>query len=322
LCGDGVVTSGEACDDGNADPSDGCDNCQITPGFYCGSTPGKCCFAADFYDMVVNQLHLVCDDGWWVAADGSSNIDLTGVTTGNKRYDASEDFADREHVLLDHDYLQLCGTIVLEEEWLEVTADATFIIAGSIVVNNGGVLTLHDGGDHPIILIEPVCSAITIPEDGKHLNQGFLVNQGGVVEVVMANEVTKNANPHTDQTDLIPFISAYGCSNFYGEFRYDAPSIPQENNYYPLTYSYGWTNCTFTADTSDVLVNLPSCPIILLQVEDESIVIVTATHRMCAGAIAGITVGITAAAIAGVAALALLGGASSAGAAPSAYVAL
>jgi len=50
---------------------------------------------------------------------------------------------------------------------------------------------------------------------------------------------------------------------------------------------------------------------------------VTATHRMCAGAIAGVTVGVTAAAIAAIAALALFGGSgSAANAGATSYVAL
>ncbi len=30
ICGDGIVQTGEECDDGNLDPNDGCDNCTLT----------------------------------------------------------------------------------------------------------------------------------------------------------------------------------------------------------------------------------------------------------------------------------------------------
>ncbi|MFT7582808.1 MAG: MYXO-CTERM domain-containing protein [Myxococcota bacterium] len=45
LCGDGVRTDGETCDDGNTDPGDGCDRaCQEEPGYVCSSAG---CVATD-----------------------------------------------------------------------------------------------------------------------------------------------------------------------------------------------------------------------------------------------------------------------------------
>ena len=38
-CGDTIANNGEACDDGNGDPTDGCNAlCQITTNGVCGST--------------------------------------------------------------------------------------------------------------------------------------------------------------------------------------------------------------------------------------------------------------------------------------------
>jgi cysteine-rich repeat protein len=41
-CGDGIVATGEACDDGNANPADGCASCVITPGWFCSRSGGAC----------------------------------------------------------------------------------------------------------------------------------------------------------------------------------------------------------------------------------------------------------------------------------------
>jgi cysteine-rich repeat protein len=42
-CGDGVLTTGEACDDGNKSSADGCNaSCKIEPGWSCADTPSIC----------------------------------------------------------------------------------------------------------------------------------------------------------------------------------------------------------------------------------------------------------------------------------------
>ena len=41
-CGDGFVTAGEQCDDGNVDPLDGCAGCLVTPGWSCTGVPSVC----------------------------------------------------------------------------------------------------------------------------------------------------------------------------------------------------------------------------------------------------------------------------------------
>jgi len=72
-CGDGTLTSDEACDDGNKVSGDGCaSNCLIVErGFSCAS-PGKQCRAiARCGDGVVAASEM-CDDGNLVAGDGCS----------------------------------------------------------------------------------------------------------------------------------------------------------------------------------------------------------------------------------------------------------
>lgn len=43
ICGNGIVQSGEQCDDGNTNnQTDGCRNCRIAPGFSCSGSPSTC----------------------------------------------------------------------------------------------------------------------------------------------------------------------------------------------------------------------------------------------------------------------------------------
>jgi fibro-slime domain-containing protein len=73
-CGDGTLTSDEACDDGNKDSGDGCAaNCLSTePGFSCAA-PGKACVRiARCGDGLVAPTEQ-CDDGNLDLGDGCSN---------------------------------------------------------------------------------------------------------------------------------------------------------------------------------------------------------------------------------------------------------
>ena len=76
VCGDGVVSSGEECDDSNLDPGDGCDSgCQMEPGWQCESQPSTC--------------SAICGDGRLVDTedcDGeamrATNCDAVGLGAG------------------------------------------------------------------------------------------------------------------------------------------------------------------------------------------------------------------------------------------------
>jgi len=70
-CGDGIVETGEACDDGNAVSGDGCSaTCQVEKGWSC-PTPNQPCVAAKCGDGVVAGTE-TCDDGNTVSGDGCS----------------------------------------------------------------------------------------------------------------------------------------------------------------------------------------------------------------------------------------------------------
>lgn len=62
VCGDGVVSGNEACDDGNTDSGDGCDSsCQIETGWACPDA-GEACEAASCGDAIIAGDEQ-CDDG-------------------------------------------------------------------------------------------------------------------------------------------------------------------------------------------------------------------------------------------------------------------
>ncbi len=67
VCGNGKVETGEACDDSNAIPTDGCDeNCKIEDGWVCNGDPSVC-------EMVLNG----CDSVSATDMKGMSNVDIT-----------------------------------------------------------------------------------------------------------------------------------------------------------------------------------------------------------------------------------------------------
>lgn len=70
VCGDGVISGLETCDDGNTTAGDGCDaNCQVEPGWECTDEPSVCVpICGD--GIVVGPEE--CDDGNLVSGDGCS----------------------------------------------------------------------------------------------------------------------------------------------------------------------------------------------------------------------------------------------------------
>ena len=72
LCGDGVVSGTETCDDGNTASSDGCSSsCLIETGYGCGGTPSLCATVACGNGVVDGTDS--CDDGNTVSGDGCSS---------------------------------------------------------------------------------------------------------------------------------------------------------------------------------------------------------------------------------------------------------
>ena len=69
-CGDGVVVSGEECDDGNVDDGDGCSaDCRVETGWSCTGAPSRCESSCG-NGVIVGQEE--CDDGNVDDGDGCS----------------------------------------------------------------------------------------------------------------------------------------------------------------------------------------------------------------------------------------------------------
>jgi MYXO-CTERM domain-containing protein len=69
VCGDGLVASNEACDDGNLGAGDGCDGkCQREPGFRCGGMPSICVDGVCGDGLIGPGT--TCDDKNTIAGDG------------------------------------------------------------------------------------------------------------------------------------------------------------------------------------------------------------------------------------------------------------
>src|SRR5690606_4607448 len=79
LCGDGVVSAGEECDDGNSVSGDGCDQtCGEEPGYDCDDDPSQCESTCGDGERASDEA---CDDGNTRNGDGcSSTCELEGDT--------------------------------------------------------------------------------------------------------------------------------------------------------------------------------------------------------------------------------------------------
>ena len=80
-CGNGVMDQGEACDDGNKTPGDGCSAiCQIPAGWTCTGSPSVCNMAGVCGDGILGASE-ACDDMNTTGGDGCS-ADCKKVETG------------------------------------------------------------------------------------------------------------------------------------------------------------------------------------------------------------------------------------------------
>ncbi|WP_240808214.1 DVUA0089 family protein [Polyangium spumosum] len=72
VCGDGLISGAEACDDGNTAAGDGCDaSCAEEAGFMCAGEPSACTTTCG--DGIVAGME-TCDDGNTTAGDGCSDV--------------------------------------------------------------------------------------------------------------------------------------------------------------------------------------------------------------------------------------------------------
>jgi len=222
-------------------------------------------------------------------------------------------------------YFKLCGHISVTQRVI-IKNNATLYIAGPLNFDEGSRLTVETGGLLPLIIIREPCSAWVDAPLGNNLNDsGLILTENSTLEILQVTPLIVNPNINTSasQTPLVPIADVHGCTEVYGSFIYDADEIPQDNNYFPFSYAISWTNCTFNIETKDVTFTLPSCPIVWMYKMESMVNVGTATHRLCAGAVAGLSVGLgSAALIGGGAAAAMSAGGAAPAAQASPYVAL
>ncbi|HEU0035747.1 MAG TPA: Ig-like domain-containing protein [Kofleriaceae bacterium] len=107
VCGDGAIASPEQCDDGNANPGDGCSaTCTVEPGFTCAGEPSSCTTTCG--DGIAAGPE-ACDDGNAVDTDGCTSRCVTGVVCNATAFPGADRFAvdlDTGHCYLSFDAAQ------------------------------------------------------------------------------------------------------------------------------------------------------------------------------------------------------------------------
>ncbi|MFP8880861.1 MAG: DUF4215 domain-containing protein, partial [Myxococcota bacterium] len=83
VCGNGIVTTSETCDDSGTTPGDGCDaSCQIESGWMCSGAPSTC---AEVCGNGIVTTGETCDDSGTTPGDGcdaSCQIELGWSCSG------------------------------------------------------------------------------------------------------------------------------------------------------------------------------------------------------------------------------------------------
>lgn len=73
ICGNGVISGTEACDDGNTNNNDGCSStCAVEPSYECIGTPSICTLLFCGDRKISPSIGEQCDDGGTASGDGCS----------------------------------------------------------------------------------------------------------------------------------------------------------------------------------------------------------------------------------------------------------
>jgi cysteine-rich repeat protein len=75
VCGNGIIETGESCDDLNANSGDGCSNiCKVESGWKCSGQPSRCLRFKSGAGVVENQIGIQCSDGKDNDNDGAMDL--------------------------------------------------------------------------------------------------------------------------------------------------------------------------------------------------------------------------------------------------------
>lgn len=157
-CGDGVVETGEACDDSNVDGSDGCSStCTVETGWVCSGAPSVC---AQTCGNGVLDTDEVCDDGGNADSDGCSaacavetgyfcsgapSVCMALTTCGDGQYEATAPTATTDRACA---ACTTCTAPMVEVSACSATADTVCGAEGDAGVADGGIA--HMAGDASI----------------------------------------------------------------------------------------------------------------------------------------------------------------------------
>ena len=300
VCGDGSVTTGEQCDDGNTESGDGCtSSCVVEDNFVCPIPGEACCFGGGgrLMDRFQSSMGVVCRDGFWMRND------LSKRDTDHKIVLSSSE----QLVINGDNHLRFCGTLSIQNSGIVISEDGILTVAGHIEVADEGSLSVTTKTAYPRVNILPPCRVLLgLGYDER--DSGLNVLSGGTVEVVQNSPIPVNSNPSLANANIRPIMNINGCVRYNGRFHFVAQGIPYTENYFPLSNSTSWTDCLFEVDPNHVSSTLPGCPILGIDHSDSFVRVISGTHNMCPGAIAGLVVGLVAAVVlAGIAAFLLLG---------------
>jgi hypothetical protein len=96
-CGDGLVTGSEACDDGNAEPGDGCERCKIEDNWACDdAAPSACSCVAGYQD---NDRDGTCNVDCDNAALDCGARGACNDSSGSALCDCDRGYQDNDHAL-------------------------------------------------------------------------------------------------------------------------------------------------------------------------------------------------------------------------------
>jgi cysteine-rich repeat protein len=146
VCGDGTIAAPETCDDGNANPGDGCSAaCQLEPGFSCTGTPTVCASICNDGIVVAGEA---CDDGNPVDTDGCTTQCQLGTVCTAAAFPGGNDFA--VDPATGHCYVSFDGT------------QTTFAGAEAACVGTGGYLTTITSASEQLV-VESVLNPLENP---------------------------------------------------------------------------------------------------------------------------------------------------------------
>ena len=172
LCGDGIVSAGESCDDTNAFPGDGCENCLLVDAnTVCLGSPSQCAATLVFADSFDNGPNGWGQEGvsgkWQQAADGTGDTAWQLIPNS---------LAQTDTMLLSPiiDLTRLALNTPLFVRWRHRDVDLSPGV--SVVMHAGGTIPspIQNPVSEPLLLVSPIGGYPTPEGWGPTAHSGFV----------------------------------------------------------------------------------------------------------------------------------------------------